>query len=241
MIRKVKTRFDLAKGYDSPFDTPIYSLSAAAHYLRVPEATLRYWIGGSVRGRKVTPILRIPDPDSLILSFHNLAEAYVIRLFKQQYRLKLPAIRAAVEYVALRYECEHPLLTHDFLTDGGSLLIEEAALSGSEELLDASAQGQRVMRGVVEAYLERLERTEKGGLRLYPLTRKHNEAESPRTVLIDPRHSFGQPVLSDCYIPTAIIAERHRAGESIADLAVDYECEGAQIEEALRYEARTAA
>jgi hypothetical protein len=39
---------------------------------------------------------------------------------------------------------------------------------------------------------------------------------------MDPRIEFGRPVLKSSAVPTAVIADRYKAGESIADLAEDY-------------------
>src|SRR3972149_3750272 len=52
----------------------------------------------------------------------------------------------------------------------------------------------------------------------------------------DPNISFGRPVLANKGIPVDVIAERYKAGESIDDLMLDYECEQKEIEEAIRFE-----
>ena len=66
------------------------------------------------------------------------------------------------------------------------------------------------------------------------------EAESPEFISIDPRVRFGKPCISGTRIPTAIILERHQAGDSIDLLAKDYGRNGEEIEEAIRYEGRIA-
>ncbi len=90
--------------------------------------------------------------------------------------------------------------------------------------LDVSAAGQLVMRDVLDAYFKRLEREELVVARLYSFTRAR-ETDGPKFVLIDPRHSFGRPVLARSRIATAMIAERYKVGESVDDLADDYACE----------------
>lgn len=67
------------------------------------------------------------------------------------------------------------------------------------------------------------------------------EQEDPKAVVIDPRISFGRPVLVGTGIPTFILAERYKAGESIDELADDYGCNRFQIEEAIRCELPLAA
>jgi uncharacterized protein (DUF433 family) len=71
--------------------------------------------------------------------------------------------------------------------------------------------------------------------RLYPFTRKRTPDE-PKAIVIDPRISFGRPVLAGSGIPTAVIAERYKAGESVDELADDYGRKRLEIEEAIRCE-----
>jgi uncharacterized protein (DUF433 family) len=73
--------------------------------------------------------------------------------------------------------------------------------------------------------------------RLYPFSRVPAE-ESPRIVVMDPRIRFGRPTITRHGTPTDILLERHQAGDSIADLAADYDLPVAEVEEAIRYEAK---
>ena len=59
--------------------------------------------------------------------------------------------------------------------------------------------------------------------------------------MIDPGVAFGRPVLAGTSIPTIAIAERFKAGESEAELALDYGREESEIEEAIRCELAVAA
>ncbi len=54
--------------------------------------------------------------------------------------------------------------------------------------------------------------------------------------MIDPGIALGRPVLAGTGIPTPVLAERSKAGDSIQDLASDYECERDLIGEAIRCE-----
>jgi len=94
--------------------------------------------------------------------------------------------------------------------------------------------------GVVELYLERIERDPKGLFKLYPfvMERKHG---GPKLIQINPAVGFGKPVIAGTGISTAIVASRFNARESIGDLAAEYGLEPRQIEEAIRWEQSTAA
>jgi uncharacterized protein (DUF433 family) len=63
----------------------------------------------------------------------------------------------------------------------------------------------------------------------------------PRVVMIDPRVSFGRPVLVGTGIPTAVLLARKEAGESIEEIAEDYGCETSQVAQAIAWEERPAA
>ena len=100
---------------------------------------------------------------------------------------------------------------------------------------DISRGGEKAaVEDVVKAYMQRIERDLNGlPAKLYPFSRS-GEPDDPESILIDPRISFGRPVLSGINIPVDIIAERYKAGESVGELAGDYECDQEKIEEAIR-------
>ena len=166
-----------------------------------------------------------------LLSFINLVEAHVLDAIRRQHEISLQKIRKAIDYLSKDLGSRHPLVAQRFETDGVDLFIQ---LYG--QLVNLSQPGQLAMREVLEAYLRRIEWDAAGIVaRLYPFTRKRAPDE-PRVIVIDPRISFGRPVLAGSGIPTVVIAERYKAGESIDQLADDYDRERLDIEEAIRCE-----
>jgi uncharacterized protein (DUF433 family) len=55
-------------------------------------------------------------------------------------------------------------------------------------------------------------------------------------IVIDPRVSFGRPVIAGSGVPTSAILERYLAGEGFEHLALDYNRSTLEIEEAIRCE-----
>src|SRR5262249_41243756 len=144
-------------------------------------------------------------------------------------------IRQAISYMRTRLGETHPLSSRQMLTDGRDLFSEEY-----ERLVNVSRRGQLEIRQFLDIYLQRIEWDVSGiPIRLYPFTRDREET-APRLVAIDPRLAFGRPCLAGTRIPTAILFERHQAGESITDLAADYGRPAHEVEEAIRYEAKSA-
>jgi uncharacterized protein (DUF433 family) len=99
------------------------------------------------------------------------------------------------------------------------------------------------LRGDFEQALSRIERNNQGApVRLFPFSRTTTtSANQPRSIVIDPLLSFGRPVLVKVAIPTEIIVDRFRAGDSMTEMAKDYGVDEKEIEEALRFEQRLAA
>ncbi|MCG3134124.1 MAG: putative antitoxin VapB45 [Planctomycetes bacterium] len=220
-------------------DVPAYGVAEAAAYLQIPPTTLRSWVVGRrypVRGgsRRFEPLIRPAGRDRvLLLSFFNLVEAHVLDAIRHVYRIDVRAVRNAIDFLEKRFHSRHPLADRPFLTDGKDLFIKELG-----RLIAVSAAGQTAMRDVLEAHLRRIERDAEGvaaGLCLFTRGGPRT-ADSPRVVIVDPRVHFGRPVLAGTGIPTAVIAERFKAGESIEELVADYGRSAAEIQEALRCE-----
>lgn len=218
-------------------EVPAYSLAEAAHYLNIPYATIRSWVMGStyslVDGRKrpFKPVIELPRPDCSLLSFFNLVEAHVLRALRTRHSIKLPVIRRALQYVRDQFGWQRPLIQQEFKTDGARLFVDHLG-----QIIEASGTGQLMIREFM-AHLERIEWEEKVAVRLFPFTRP-DTFEAPRSVFIDPRFSFGRPILRESRIATAVIAERYKAGDSIQALAEDYGCTTLEIEEGVRCELR---
>lgn len=234
-----RTKIDIYRG-KTPADIPVYSVSEAAHYLRLPVATVRAWALGRQYptrsgGGDFRPLIDIADPEGRRLSFRNLGELHVLGSIRRVHQVKLPAVRKAIDYLRRRFHSDHPLLEEKMLTDGKDLFIQQY-----ENLVTISQQGQMAMKEVMAVYLKRVE-WDNGGMpvRLFPFTRERFQ-ESPETISIDPRIRFGKPCIRGTRIPTSIIAERHQAGDSIDLMAEDYGRSPEEIEEAIRYEGRIA-
>ena len=216
--------------------TPSYGIPEAARCLLIPVTTLRAWFLGQQyetagARRHFTPPLKIGQRTPPLLSFINLVETHVLDGIRRQHGVTLQNVRRALLFLEKHFPSEHPLAHRRFETDGLDLFIEHYG-----KLINISREGQVTMREFVAAHLKRVERDPKGiPIRLFPYTR-HREPEEPMSVVIDPRVSFGRPVLVGTGIATEIIAERYKGGESIDDLADDYGRRREEIEEAIRYE-----
>ncbi len=226
------------------FDTPAYHISEAARILNLPVATVTSWCFGqsyrTAAGERkfFKPVVAPADVRSRLLSFANLCELHVLAVIRRRHKISLFKVRGSVEYLRKKLDADRPLINQQFHTNGIDLFIEHAS-----QLLNVSREGQEAMRGDFEQALARIERDDRGApVRLFPFSRATTQgALQPKSIVIDPRVSFGRPVLAKVAIPTEIIVDRFRAGDTLKEMAQDYGVDEKEIEEALRFEQRLAA
>jgi uncharacterized protein (DUF433 family) len=72
-----------------PRNTPSYRLNEAAHYLRIPKATLRSWLVGE---GSFKPVIAIADRGRVLLSFINLIEVHILDAIRRRVGLHLERI-----------------------------------------------------------------------------------------------------------------------------------------------------
>lgn len=232
----------MSKRLEDIRETPAYLMSEAAHYLAIPKSTLRAWCVGQTNRRPAggtnffRPVISPAQATPLVLSFSNLVEAHVLSAIRRQHDISMPRVRAALEYLKRVLHLRRPLLEQHFETNGVDLFVRHLG-----DTINISKHGQVEMADLLKGYLQRIERDPSGlPIKLFLVTRNQPVREQPRTVVVDPRVSFGRPVIASTGIPTAVLAERYKAGDTIEALAADYGAAQADIEEAIRCELQAA-
>ena len=203
----------------------------------MPAATVRYW---SVGRDGYAPLIEAPERSPALLSFLNLTELHVLAAIRRRHEVNMRSIRRAIQYLAehARREADkrHPLISRELETNGLDLFTEQYG-----QLINISRAGQTAMREIISTALRRIDRDPAGiPIKFYPFTRSTLD-ESSAMIVIDPKLSAGRPVIVGTGLATQVIAERHKAGESVDELAHDYERGHEEIEEAIRCELPAAA
>ena len=161
-----------------------------------------------------------------------MVEAYVLTAIRRKHRISLPMIRNALKFLTERLDAKRPLLEEQFVTNGVDLFVDRLG-----QIINISRHGQIEMADMIRAYLERIERDSKGlPIKLYPFIRSQPPRTQPRTIVIDPKVSFGRPVIAGTAIPTAVFAEQFKAGDSVALLAKEYGASEEGVLDAIRCE-----
>jgi uncharacterized protein (DUF433 family) len=217
-------------------DAAAYALTEAARYLRLPVATLRSWLLGrhyptAAGSSQFPPLIRLASRQPPLLSFSNLIEAHVLRSLRAEHAVSIKAVRNALTYAERELNVDRLLLRQELRTHAGKIFLERYG-----ELIELTASGQFAMRRMFEEHLKRIEWDAwKFPVRLYPFVSPTAPSEA-RPIVIDPRIAFGRPVVLPKAISTAAIVERIDAGESVEEVAADYDLGPSEIEQAIVYE-----
>lgn len=163
------------------------------------------------------------------LSYLQLIEVAFVATFRTL-GLPLQRIRRAREYAAQSLEAEFPFAQYRWMTEGSNLLLELQEVepeSKLDALIIANANGQIAWTPMVSDRF--LEFDYEDGLAI-----KWHVAGRESPVLIDPRISFGAPMVNG--VPTWALKGRSVAGESEEEIAQDFGLTEAEVVAALTFE-----
>lgn len=220
--------------------TPTYRKVEASRYLRMSHRELHYWVSGvdDYYGEgPVAPLVSAADPARQRLSFENLLELHVLAALEHLKGINLLQARRALDFLQARLGVARPLIDERMRTEGKTILVHRL-----EQDSGIDRKGRTSALEGLDVHMDRIERNPDGvATRLFPFTRRRprdrqSAEREPRLIAIDPGVAFGRAAIAGSRIPTADVAERYGAGDSIADLVADYALTAPEIEEAIRFE-----
>jgi|ERR1700722_7594263 len=219
-------------GIDSR-EQPLYTVREAAQYLGIQSMTLATWVNGrsypTKGGHKWWDRVIIPADSELgLLSFFNLAEAHILAATRYIHKVPFPAVRGAIENIIAEFPkaSEHPLLSHDFFTDGKNLFIKSI-----EDTIDVSRE-QLSFKQIMDIYLERVVRDDEDNpFKVFPIV----PGVDDKVISIISGVSSSRPVIDGTGVQVDIIWRRYQAGDDVETLADDFDIPAEKIKRAIDY------
>jgi uncharacterized protein (DUF433 family) len=143
----------------------------------------------------------------------------------------MSAVRTALDHAESAFKIKRLLRSEELRAAAGTVFLERL-----DQLIDLGRSGQLAMKELLQAHLQRIDRSIDGlPLRLYPVTAVWG-LRGPKIVGIDPTVSFGRPFIVGKGVRTSTIVERLDAGESREVVAADYQLKDSEIDAAILYE-----
>lgn len=215
-----------------------YAIPFAARLAHMDQQTIRRWLFGYQRGGVAYPPAtqtHLPEYDGKkAASFLDVMELRVIRQFLEL-GVSLQMVRKVELKARQLLRTDYPFSTRLFKTDGRTIFADFKA-EATERLLEVISD-QWVFEEVVGPSLHDLD---------YPDAKQTTSphlwwpAGRDSQIVVNPRVSFGMPVVRDGWVPTRILANQARVNdvESVSEL---YEVTQEAVAEALEFEDQLAA
>jgi uncharacterized protein (DUF433 family) len=219
----------------------VYTLSEASLLTGVNRHQISRWTRGyafSYHGSRQTmpPIIGrdLESLESPILTFADLIEIRFLDAFRRE-GVSSKALRIASQRAKEYLGRHHPFSTQIFKSDGRTILAEITKETGDKVFLDI-VNDQYVFENVIGSSLySGLDFNDlKEPARWWPMGRD-------RAVVIDPRRSFGAPIVTKGGIPTKILNSAVNAEKSIEFVANWYGVEVNEVKDAVQFESKQAA
>lgn len=218
----------------------LYAIPEAARLLQTSSQRLRRWLTGygavGPNGNRQYPGLWeidvVLDDGTRFLSFRDLMEMRVATRFAVA-GVRLDTLRKCHDRATQVLGTDRPFSDERFSTDGRTIFLEEPDVDEDTALLDLLS-GQWIFRRFLAPTFVDVEHHQGRPVRWWALDRK-------RSVILDPARSFGQPIVVDSGVPTAVLAEAATVEGSVRRAAKLYEVAEHEVRDAVLFEERMAA
>jgi uncharacterized protein (DUF433 family) len=207
------------------FNDPLLTPRETARHLRIPRATVYYWLREEV-GQ--VPLVHHVEPEKrgqASVPFVGVVEAYVLRSLRDL-GLTKRKVREAAEDVRREFATPYGLATKRIATDGVDIFVHHA-----DDDLARVGDGQQPIREVINDYLRYISWDTTDD---YPSRLRLRQYSEVAPVVIDPRFGWGAPVIEATKVPVDAVLDLWLAGESLEDVAYEYDMTREQVEEICR-------
>lgn len=207
---------------------PLYTQSEAAGMLGLPQSTFNHWASGyeTIAGNRKPGFITVARPGrGYTVPFVGLAEAWIVRAFAKA-GVPVPKIRPALEQLRTQIGLEHALASDRLATDGAEILwdLRQRDAAFDDNRLVVVRNGQATFGEIVREHLKQVDYRD-GFIGQVRIPRA-----SGAEYTIDPKINFGQPTLSQYGVRVEDVLDRITAGETIADVAHDYDIPARTVE-----------
>jgi uncharacterized protein (DUF433 family) len=219
-------------------DRPVYVMAQVDSLLGLRGGTARRWIEGYRRsGKSYPPVVRVEPTGEEVVTWGEFVETRLLAEYRE-YGVSMVRMRPAVDRLREEFHAKYPLAyARPYLDVEGRELVrvvqEEVGLERQLRIVVVRNE-QVVLADPAERFRRSAEFGKNGTAASVVVTlRPHSEIAE---VVLDPLRQFGEPIVRGRRVPTEVIAENVRAGESLDSIAEVYELDRHEVEQALRYE-----
>jgi uncharacterized protein (DUF433 family) len=223
-VNKIQNTPELGQG--------IYTVPDIAHILNLPQRRIRWYIneiwdnrfGDRIFGERYSWTYR----GHKAINFYVLIEFYTVLQLKKL-GLNTRTIHNAHESIARDLQVAYPFASSKLLTDGKNILYRF-----EDNIVNADGTKQTNFESIIEEFCKKIEFDENNlAARFHPM----GKASS---IVVDPSHQFGQPVIEGTNIQSRVLARMNKGGESVKSLSILYDLTQKQVRDAIAFHKKAA-
>lgn len=206
----------------------IYTISDISMILNLPGKNLRRWTKDYWNARFAKGLdfqYSVGEGRERTLNFYALIEFYTFYQLKE-YGVPTRQILKAHEALSRDLNTAYPFATQNILTDGNRVLFSPE----KELIVDADGSRQINIKRMLDPFCKKIDfgTDNKLAVRFWPKGKKSS-------IIVDPKHHFGQPVINGTNITAEVLYSLYTAGESINFIATLYDIDKKSVVDAIDF------
>ncbi len=222
----IKTKNNIALG------NGIYTVPDLALILQLPQPKVRRWLTDFYDQRLANNKERYSwgIGKGRATNFLTLIEFYIFYLLREQ-KIGANKILEAHKNMSRELKTPYPFASSKLLINKKDILYEVI----TDTWVYADNSNQIIIHTLIENFFNKIDFSDNAlAERFWPLGKEH-------TIVVDPHHQFGQPVIDGTNINAASIYSMYQSGEPPATIGILYDLTDEQINDAIAFCKRKAA
>jgi uncharacterized protein (DUF433 family) len=158
------------------------------------------------------------------VNFYVLIELYSF-FSLQECGVKTYQILKAREHISKELKVAYPFASAGLLTDGRKIWYEF-----ENDIINADGTGQTNLIKIIEDFVKKIDfrKDNKLAERFYPAGRNSS-------IIVDPHHKFGQPIIKGTNINTEVLFSMYKSGEPVESIGILYDLTEKEVNDAIRF------
>jgi uncharacterized protein (DUF433 family) len=203
------------------FTDGLLTPTETSSYLEIPSSILTSWLKSTAADAPLVHQVEPTHKGQPSVPFIAVAEAHVLRSLRSL-GLRMSEIREAAAAVRNAFDTPYGLVSKRIATDGVDIFVEH----GLGDLRRAR-DGQAPIQEVVSEYLRYLTWDADDD---FPSSLRLRQYPNSVPVVIDPRFGRGLPVIAANRVPVKAVTDLWEAGETIEDIAYEFDMRPEQVD-----------
>lgn len=200
----------------------IFLTKDIAEILNLPYANVRYCMKGFWQG------YTFGESKNKAVNFYSLLEFYIFYLLRHN-NISSQKIKKVHALMSKELDTPYPFAHHKIRTDANNGIWYEKF----GNLIKADGKKQIALEPMLKQFVQRIKYGKNNiAEQYYPLENSNN-------IVIDPKHQFGQPVISGTNIKTATVYSLYIAGEPKEFISSLYDIPIKKIKDAIHFHEHT--